>query len=80
VSSYTVANLKDLEDAAPRFDLSPALEARFARGSLGADQIGLSYQPMRAFEVGPEGAELLAIGAPVAGRNDAEMEPGWWSD
>ena len=32
----------------------------------------------RNFEGGPEGAELLAIGAPLA--KDTEMLQGWWTD
>jgi hypothetical protein len=34
----------------------------------------------RAFEAGPEGLELLAIGAPNTGAGDAEIEQDWWSD
>jgi mannose-6-phosphate isomerase-like protein (cupin superfamily) len=34
----------------------------------------------RAFEAGPEGAELLAFGAPNTQNKDTEMEPGWWKD
>ncbi|HEX8205882.1 MAG TPA: cupin domain-containing protein [Solirubrobacteraceae bacterium] len=32
----------------------------------------------RAFESGPEGAEILAFGAPYTDNKDAEMLPGWW--
>ena len=128
--AYTVVNLKDVEDQAPTFGLSPSLEARFARKPLEAEALGLSYQrfvpgfrtpfghrheaqeelyvvlggsgrikldddlvelrqwdtvriaaeTMRCFEAGPEGAELLVVGGPVLGANDAEMVPGWWSD
>lgn len=41
---YTIANLKDVEDSAPKFGLSPDIEARFARNALGCEQTGLSYQ------------------------------------
>ena len=34
MSGYTIKNLKDVEDAAPTFGMSPALEARFAREEL----------------------------------------------
>ena len=34
----------------------------------------------RALEGGPEGAELLAVGAPNTDNKDVEMEPGWWKD
>jgi mannose-6-phosphate isomerase-like protein (cupin superfamily) len=132
VAGYGITNLKEVEDQAPKFGLSPNLEARFAREPLGAEQTGLSYQryapsfrspfghkhkeqeelyvllsgsgrvkldddvvelkqwdvvrigkdTMRCFEAGPDGAELLAFGAPVgeAGLADAEMAPGWWTD
>ncbi len=35
---------------------------------------------MRAFEAGPDGVELLAIGAPLGEENDAEIVQSWWSD
>jgi len=33
---------------------------------------------MRALEAGPEGLEVMAVGAPPA--NDTEMVQGWWND
>jgi quercetin dioxygenase-like cupin family protein len=42
-SPYTVVNLKQVEDLAPRFGLSPTLEARFARRPLGLQHAGMSY-------------------------------------
>jgi uncharacterized cupin superfamily protein len=42
--THAVRNLKDLDDAAPAFGLSPMLEARFARKALGAKKVGISYQ------------------------------------
>jgi quercetin dioxygenase-like cupin family protein len=127
MSGYTIVNLKEVEDQAPNFGLSPDLEVRFARVALDAEQVGLSYQQlapnfrvpfghkhktqeevylvvsgqlrinlegdvkelgpwdavrvskdtMRGLEAGPEGAELIAIGAP-GGPGDAEVEQGWW--
>jgi mannose-6-phosphate isomerase-like protein (cupin superfamily) len=44
MNSYTIKNLKDVEDQAPKFGLSPDLEARFARGELEGETTGLSYQ------------------------------------
>jgi uncharacterized cupin superfamily protein len=45
VSGYTIKNLKDdVEDQAAKHGLSPDLEARFARGDLGSEQVGVSYQ------------------------------------
>ena len=44
MSAYTVKNLKDVEDAAPKFGMSPGIEARFARNPLGCETVGMSYQ------------------------------------
>jgi mannose-6-phosphate isomerase-like protein (cupin superfamily) len=44
MSGYTIVNLKEVEDQAPNFGLSPELEARFARVALEAELIGLTYQ------------------------------------
>jgi mannose-6-phosphate isomerase-like protein (cupin superfamily) len=44
------------------------------------DAVRVPKETMRAFESGPEGAELIAIGAPNTGPGDAETVPGWWSD
>jgi len=42
------------------------------------DAIRVPGEVTRNFEGGPEGAELLAIGAPLA--KDTEMLQGWWAD
>jgi mannose-6-phosphate isomerase-like protein (cupin superfamily) len=34
----------------------------------------------RGLEGGPEGAEVLAFGAPNTDNKDVEMQPGWWED
>jgi mannose-6-phosphate isomerase-like protein (cupin superfamily) len=130
MTEYTVKNLREIENQAPKFGLAPDLEARFATVPLESEQTGLSYQrlapnfripfghkhqkqeevyvlvsgsgriklddeivelrqwdavripkeTMRCLEAGPEGAELVAFGAPNTGPQDAEMTPGWWSD
>jgi mannose-6-phosphate isomerase-like protein (cupin superfamily) len=130
MADYTLRNLKEIEDQAPKFGLAPDLEARFARTPLETEGLGISYQrlapdfrvpfghkhgeqeelyvvlsgsarlkldeevvelkqwdvvrvgkdTMRNFEAGPEGAEILAIGAGESGIGDAEMTQGWWSD
>ena len=130
MADYTKINLKqDVEDMAPKFQLSPGLESRFARKPLGLENSGFSYyriapdfrtpfghkhseqeelyvvvsgsaqlkldddvielaqwdavripaEAMRCLEGGPEGAEVLAFGAPNTDNQDAEMVPGWWS-
>ena len=129
MSGYTIVNLKEVEDQAPNFGLSPDLEARFARVALDAELIGLTYQrlkpnlripfghkhktqeevyivlsgsirmklgdevkelgpwdairiskdTMRGVESGPEGAEVIAIGAP-GGPGDAEIIDDFWKE
>ena len=45
MSSYTKANLKhEVEDAAPKFGLSPGLEFRYGRQALDCEQSGASYE------------------------------------
>ena len=130
MAGYTIQNLKDVEDKAPNFGLSPQLEARMARVPLELENFGVTYQrlgpnfrvpfghkhrnqeevylvvsgsmrakvedevvelkqwdalrvhkdTMRGFEAGPEGAEIIAVGAPNTGPGDAEVEQDWWSD
>jgi mannose-6-phosphate isomerase-like protein (cupin superfamily) len=46
---YTVVNLKQVENVAPKFGLSPGLESRFARVPLELENSGLSY-----FRIAPE--------------------------
>src|SRR5919201_4385991 len=40
------------------------------------DAVRVSNETMRSVEAGPEGAELIAIGAPNTGPGDADMEEG----
>ena len=42
------------------------------------DAVRVSPAVIRAFEAGPEGIEVLAVGARHDG--DGETFPGWWSD
>ena len=129
MSDYTHVNLKEVEDQAPRFGLSPDLEFRMARVPLGMENAGTSYlrlapnfripfghrhkqqeevyvvvggggrialesevrelvrwdairvhkDTMRGLEAGPEGLELIVIGAPNTGPGDADTEQGWWA-
>jgi mannose-6-phosphate isomerase-like protein (cupin superfamily) len=48
-AAYTVVNLKQVEDMAPKFGLSPGLESRFARVPLELEKSGISY-----FRVAPD--------------------------
>jgi mannose-6-phosphate isomerase-like protein (cupin superfamily) len=42
------------------------------------DAIRLAPGVVRALESGPEGAEVIAFGAPSNENKDVEMLPGWW--
>jgi uncharacterized cupin superfamily protein len=46
------------------------------------DAVRIPPEVMRGFEAGPEGAELLAFGAPKVGSpaEDVNPTPDWWSD
>ena len=44
MDAYTIKNLKQVEDMAPKFGFAPDLEARFARQDLECQRTGLSYQ------------------------------------
>jgi len=130
VAAYTIQNMMEVEDQAPKFGYSPQLEARMARVPLELENFGISYQriapgfripwghthnvqeevylvvsgsmlaklgddivelqpwdavrvpkeTMRSFEGGPQGAEVIAVGAPNTGPGDAVMEQDWWTD
>ena len=43
------------------------------------DAVRIPAPTKRCLEGGPEGAEVLAFGAPSNGNKDAEMIPGWWA-
>jgi mannose-6-phosphate isomerase-like protein (cupin superfamily) len=43
------------------------------------DAVRIHKDTMRSFEAGPEGAELIAVGAP-GGPGDAVVERDWWTD
>jgi mannose-6-phosphate isomerase-like protein (cupin superfamily) len=47
MGGYALRNLKEVEDAAPRFGYSDALEARFARRELGCERVGLGYERVK---------------------------------
>ena len=44
------------------------------------DALRVPNDTMRSFEGGPEGAEVIAVGAPNTGPGDANVEQGWWTD
>jgi mannose-6-phosphate isomerase-like protein (cupin superfamily) len=44
------------------------------------DALRVPNETMRGFEAGPDGMEVIAIGAPNTGPGDAEMDHDFWSD
>jgi mannose-6-phosphate isomerase-like protein (cupin superfamily) len=44
VSDFTILNLRDVEDAAPKFGLGDTIQARFARRVLEMERTGVSLQ------------------------------------
>ncbi len=44
------------------------------------DAIRVHKDTMRGFEAGPDGVEMIAIGAPSTGPGDGDITRGWWSD
>ena len=44
------------------------------------DAVRIHKDTMRNVEGGPEGAELIAFGAPSTGPGDGPMTQGWWMD
>jgi mannose-6-phosphate isomerase-like protein (cupin superfamily) len=130
MAGYTVVNLKDVEDLAPRFGYAPNLQSRFARVPLGLERSGISHftiapdfrvpfghrhsvqeeiyvvavgsariklddevvelrrwdavrvpaETARAIQGGPEGAEVIAFGAPSTAEPDAEVVADFWEE
>jgi quercetin dioxygenase-like cupin family protein len=46
----------------------------------GLDAIRIAPETMHGMEAGPDGAEILAFGAPNTDNKDADMQPGWWPE
>jgi mannose-6-phosphate isomerase-like protein (cupin superfamily) len=46
MSNYAIRNIKELDDSAKQFGLSPQVEARFGRKALDAEKGGFSYQKL----------------------------------
>jgi mannose-6-phosphate isomerase-like protein (cupin superfamily) len=44
------------------------------------DVLRVPGEVTRAFEAGPDGAEIVAFGAPNTENQDAEMVQDWWTD
>ena len=44
------------------------------------DAIRIAPETMHGMEAGPDGAEIIAFGAPNTDNKDADMQPGWWPE
>lgn len=71
--SYTIKNLTETTDSAPKFGLDELGEAHFATEELGAEQTGLSYQVLKpgkrqAFGHSHEQAEEVYVVLSGSGR------------
>jgi mannose-6-phosphate isomerase-like protein (cupin superfamily) len=77
--SYTIRNLRDTEDSAPKFGFGELGEAHFPREELDAESIGLAYQVLRpgkrqAFGHRHENAEEIYVVLSGAGRMRLDEE------
>lgn len=85
---FTKRKLTDVKDSAPGFGMEEVYVVIGGSGRLKLDDeiieieeldaIRVSPEVVRCFEGGPEGIEVLAVGARHDG--DGEVIPGWWSD
>lgn len=80
--SYTIKNLREIEDVAPKFGFSEVQEARFPREQLGAETIGLAFHVVKpgskqAFAHRHEQAEEIYVVLAGSGRVklDDEVRP-----
>jgi quercetin dioxygenase-like cupin family protein len=55
MADYTIKNLREIEDSAPKFGLAPAMQARFAAGDLELSESGVSLQRLAPDAVQPFG-------------------------
>jgi mannose-6-phosphate isomerase-like protein (cupin superfamily) len=44
------------------------------------DAVRIAPGVLHGMEAGPEGAEILAFGAPNTENKDVDMQPGWWPE
>jgi mannose-6-phosphate isomerase-like protein (cupin superfamily) len=70
---YSIKNLREVEDVAPRFGFDAVQEARFAREDLGAETIGLAFHIVKpgcrqAFAHRHENAEEIYVVLAGSGR------------
>jgi mannose-6-phosphate isomerase-like protein (cupin superfamily) len=77
--SYTIKNLRDTDDSAPKFGLGEVGEAHFPREELGAESTGLAYHVLKpgkrqAFGHRHEDAEEVYVVIAGGGRIRLEEE------
>jgi mannose-6-phosphate isomerase-like protein (cupin superfamily) len=75
--SYTVKNLRKVEDSAVKFGFSETQEARFARKDLEAERTGLSYhvvKPGKRQGFGHRHAEAEEIYVVLAGSGRVKLD------
>lgn len=89
---FTRKNLRrDLDDLGSNFDGSPVVVRGSGRMKVDDEIIELTEWDAvrvppgswRGYEAGPDGLELLVVGAPSLGdnaRGDVEGERDWWTD
>ena len=76
-NDYAIVNIKDLEDHAVKFGLSPNLEARFGRKALGCEKGGVGYEryaPNFRLPFGHKHAEQEEIYVLVSGGGRMKIE------
>lgn len=86
MAGYTKVNLKEVDDQAPNFGLSPDLEARFARVALEAEMTGVTYQrlapnfrvPFGHNHKTQEEVFIVVSGSMRAKLDDEVLELGQW--
>lgn len=76
--SYTIKNLREVEDVAPDHGFSEIQEARFPRADLGAESTGLAYHRLhpgkRGFGHRHESAEEVYVVLSGSGRMKIDEE------
>src|SRR4029453_3849831 len=86
MSGYTVVNLREVEDLAPKFGYAPHLESRFARRALDLQKGGISHfkiAPGSPIPFGPPHTAQEEVYVVVAGSariklGDEIVELGTW--
>ena len=44
------------------------------------DLVRIAPGVWRCTEAGPDGMQIIAVGAPISEEDDSELEQGWWAD